>query len=552
MSDSARSSWRKFGVSRIEIAGVLAEQWADVDKSGLHVPEPVEPLTPAEVRLRRPLGELLVMRGYITSEQLSAALEEQRKSGARIGEILVERGAITRLDLAAALADHEPPARGRADPRTSPTRSHSHNGAPAVSAQAWSDDDRAVVADLEARLHALERAAGGAPWQEDLRLVAFDIRAAVSAVEERLEVRASGQAEELVAIARCGERQVESLEQTTVPRRAHALRLELEELKTRPRPEEGIENLRTAVERLEALPDRSDEIRHLAGEVASLAARFDEFPGGGELQERLEAIAERSESVQTGIDGLSRRVDELSGLGGRLEELAASVPTVQVIEELRGELARLAAVAESGGGDHGAEIVSLGFRLEELAGRVEEVAAVPVPDLAPRIDDLWARVEEVASGDPGSWWSVGGVGGVGADGAGDRGVAGRVGEACCGGGERWRRPWCGDRVVGVPSGGAGGAGRGGRGCSGSGSRSQDRRTLWARVEEMAVVPVPDLAPRIDDLCRRRGSRRSRLFRFRISLPGSTISGRASRRWRRRSRVLVVGWRSWRRRCRRCR
>ena len=76
------------------------------------------------------------------------------------------------------------------------------------------------------------------------------------------------------------------------------------------------------------------------------------------------------------------------------------MPTVQVIEELRGELARLAAVAESGGGDHGAEIVSLGFRLEELAGRVEEVAAVPVPDLAPRIDDLWARVEEVAAAIP--------------------------------------------------------------------------------------------------------------------------------------------------------
>ena len=64
----------EFGVSRLELAGVLAEQWTDVEKPELESLEPVEPLTPDEVRLRRPLGELLVQRGLISSEQLETAL----------------------------------------------------------------------------------------------------------------------------------------------------------------------------------------------------------------------------------------------------------------------------------------------------------------------------------------------------------------------------------------------------------------------------------------------------------------------------------------------
>ena len=67
--------------------------------------ELVEPLTPAEVRIRRPLGELLVERGLVTAAQLDAVLELQRKTGARIGEILVEQGVITLPDLAGVLAE---------------------------------------------------------------------------------------------------------------------------------------------------------------------------------------------------------------------------------------------------------------------------------------------------------------------------------------------------------------------------------------------------------------------------------------------------------------
>ena len=458
----------EFGVSRLEVAGVLSEQWAETEKPETRPSEPIEPLTPAEVHLRRPLGELLVMRGVITAEQLDAALEEQRKTGARIGEILVERGAVSRLDLAAALSEYGSPVGAQhsaghvAGPQ--PSQDDSHGASP--SGQGLSADGLALVADLEARLQILERAAGGAPWQEDLRLVAFDIRAAVSAVEARLEARSSSPAEaELVAALAAVSTRIDALENAPVSAELDALRRELEELKTRPVTTEGIAELRATVERLETLPDRADEIARLAGEVAVLAARSDEFgarvdeivvpvaglapridglsarveevaaaipvvetdglvarielleegsrSGGGSLEQlagevaalaarfeqvpdaaglsgRLEAVAEQAEFAQSGVAGLS----------GRVEELAARVPAGEVIEELRRELSELAARAGAdGGAELGAAVASLGARLDEFGARVDEIV-VPVAGLAPRIDGLSARVEEVAAAIP--------------------------------------------------------------------------------------------------------------------------------------------------------
>ena len=42
-----------------------------------------------------PLGAVLVKRGLITDEQLTAALEEQRVTGNQLGAILVARGFAT-------------------------------------------------------------------------------------------------------------------------------------------------------------------------------------------------------------------------------------------------------------------------------------------------------------------------------------------------------------------------------------------------------------------------------------------------------------------------
>ena len=115
-----------FGVSRIELASVLAEQWADLERAnaGATPPESEKPTlqivpTTAEVSAaaaeeaeqsgegepRRPLGEIFVERGLVTDAELDRALEIQKEGGEKLGEILVAQGSITRLQLASALAE---------------------------------------------------------------------------------------------------------------------------------------------------------------------------------------------------------------------------------------------------------------------------------------------------------------------------------------------------------------------------------------------------------------------------------------------------------------
>ena len=62
-------------------------------------------MEPEPARERRPIGELFVERGYLSAEELSSALDEQRRSGTKLGEILVERGHISRLALAGILSE---------------------------------------------------------------------------------------------------------------------------------------------------------------------------------------------------------------------------------------------------------------------------------------------------------------------------------------------------------------------------------------------------------------------------------------------------------------
>ena len=62
----------------------------------------------------RPLGQLLVERGLLTSDELEAALDEQERTGERLGEILLRNGLLSRLSLASSL--HE---QSLADPEES-------------------------------------------------------------------------------------------------------------------------------------------------------------------------------------------------------------------------------------------------------------------------------------------------------------------------------------------------------------------------------------------------------------------------------------------------
>ena len=401
----------EFGISRLELAGVLAEQWADLENAERNaVPEPdrpvqhVEPLIPADVQIRRPLGEIFVELGFVSSDQLDAALEAQRETGARIGEILVEQGSLTRLDLASALAEQWSALQKLRPPAPVAGPQPWQNGVPVAppAEQGWSADDRAVVAGLEERLRAVERAAGATPWQEDLRLVTSDLRAAVSAVEERIEASGRGPANaELVVALEAVSARIEALESTSVSTELDLLRQGLEEVSARPVDVGGLAELRAQVERLEARPDRTDDVAHLATEITTLAARLDEIADVAELTDRLDIIAGQADVAQTGITGLSRRVDDLADLESRIDEVAVRLPGEDVIDELKRALAELATQsANDDQANQRAEVASLVARLDQLAARVEDVAAASVPDVTPRIDELAGRIEEVAGAIP--------------------------------------------------------------------------------------------------------------------------------------------------------
>jgi hypothetical protein len=68
------------------------------------------------------LGNLLVERGVISSEQLDAALALQRQEGGMLGEILTSRGWVTPLSIAAAVAKQKAEAVATVPAESAPSR----------------------------------------------------------------------------------------------------------------------------------------------------------------------------------------------------------------------------------------------------------------------------------------------------------------------------------------------------------------------------------------------------------------------------------------------
>ena len=85
----------RYGVSRKELASVVAEQWAKLGGSA----------GPEDNASWRRLGEIFVERGFVSQEELEQALERQRQTGERLGEALVAQGVISKFELAGALAE---------------------------------------------------------------------------------------------------------------------------------------------------------------------------------------------------------------------------------------------------------------------------------------------------------------------------------------------------------------------------------------------------------------------------------------------------------------
>jgi hypothetical protein len=98
-----------FGLARMLSAQHGVEVRADGGPLGHSGPrrstERTEAPARAEVVVWRPLGKLLVEQGFVRESDLDQALDEQRRTGARLGEILVARGYLSGPTLVQALAE---------------------------------------------------------------------------------------------------------------------------------------------------------------------------------------------------------------------------------------------------------------------------------------------------------------------------------------------------------------------------------------------------------------------------------------------------------------
>lgn len=398
----------EFGVPRIELASVLAEQWAALE--GNPTGEPPKPAPTLRVvaapaqgdsAIRRPIGEIFLELGFITQAQLDAALDVQRTTGARIGEILVEQGSLTRLDLASALAEQwssleklRPPSPSASDLHVSPLRDGSaQRDVPAA--------DSGALSALEGRLSALESTPGAdaTPGAAEIEAGIVELRNALAALDQKIdEVSATRTAaDELADVTAVLGARIDALEQHDVSGELATLRKELEEVVARPDATEAVAGLHAAIERLEERPDASSQIEALAAEIAVLSARLDDRTTIGELETMVEAVAGQAEAVGGEVRQLSERLETLSSLGDRLDELAARVPAEgavdALVEQFRRDLAEIdVGQAETAGADDAA-VASLSARVEQLALRLDEIVSTPEPEL----ETLASRVEATAA-----------------------------------------------------------------------------------------------------------------------------------------------------------
>jgi hypothetical protein len=114
-----KASGRKLGEILVEQAAVTSSQLARilVEQAGLNLEsgEPeggqLEPPAATEATLDpnglpwRPLGRVLLDRGALSEPKLDEALQVQRTSGRRLGEILVERGYVSTQTLVSAVIE---------------------------------------------------------------------------------------------------------------------------------------------------------------------------------------------------------------------------------------------------------------------------------------------------------------------------------------------------------------------------------------------------------------------------------------------------------------
>ncbi|HUK97600.1 MAG TPA: hypothetical protein VLV46_08070 [Gaiellaceae bacterium] len=340
-----------------ELARML-DEWGRVDQA----PPSASPEPP-----KRPIGEIFVEKGFISSSQLVDALEEQKLSGRKLGEILVSQGKLSRLRLWDALEDQaasfeepkqetpgltRPSLRVVSDALTGHVPEHEAREPvepvemweppkpPAVGARSEPPADESVNG-LRAELDSLAARVDALPTPTD------EWRDAVSQLGGRLDALADGSGES-----------------------------------------------RTELERLAAqLEEEREAERRLDAQVNELAQRLDSF--AGELSVRLDQVSEtvttaagrdQTDALRHDLDELRAALDALPAPGGDVDELSGRLTTLDhnVSARLQHVSDQLATAATRDQADRlRRELDDLRAALDALPAPTDEVNS-----LARRVDHL--------------------------------------------------------------------------------------------------------------------------------------------------------------------
>ena len=410
------------------------------------------PAATAPASQQRTIGEILLEHGYVTEDDLDAAIQRQQETGFPLGQILVEAGAITRLELASALAVQwadVTPAKPPSDGPPSEERARSSRQTEArVDEQlfayagqppddAWREEVRGAARAFAQRLDALENAVDELRENDgpETGNVDVDVEGAIAPVAGRVDQAVDRVSALESALAELRSRQDETLTalagvREDLTRRAASVTTALESLADqvgRSAPAEAVDELRVAVAALAARPTGDDALsaalEALAGRVDSLGAQVEALADPTALEElrgalnsmaerpaadpalaaRVETLAAQVEALAdpTALEDLRRALDSLDErptsdpvLAGRIEELAGQIAQLAERPAADPELAsRLDELAAQPSIDP-----AIADRLDELAGRLEEIALRPQgdPDAAERLEELAARVDALA------------------------------------------------------------------------------------------------------------------------------------------------------------
>ena len=440
----------RFGVSRLDLASALAEQWAEYERQGTtdqHTPHaeirdqaavsedgngPMEDSDETEdVAPKRPIGEIFLERGMVSEQELDLALNEQRESGRRLGEILVGKGNLSRLELASALADQwasfqklRPPAASNGatspeEPVPSPVMPTPEASPSAMIPGATSDQVDALRARLEALGSQLDRLSSTTrEWREPLEELS-------ASVDERLNAVAHASDESSKAEIASLSTRVDELAATIaaaptteplpadLPDRVAQFGAAIQQQESRlaelaAAKEESEGKDRGGRKAIAALEERLDDLvsqpvaglDELRASVSELASRVEQPVVSDEWREPLESLAndlrEQIAAVSTSGEPVEGVRDELASLAARIDAIPAPVedwhePLESLANDLRERVGAMSSSAEPVEGLRG-----------ELASLVERFDAIPMPseEWREEIQAVRSRLDEISASTP--------------------------------------------------------------------------------------------------------------------------------------------------------